>query len=148
MSRLTEKQKRFADVYVETGNATEAARRAGYRGKNLNRIASENLSKLVIREYIDRLIAEKDAKRIAKQDEILEFLTKVLRGEETEQIPLGLGMGEQRLAEKELDAKDRIKAAELLGKRFGMWIDKQQLEANVGVQIIDDIGDDVDDVTS
>ena len=50
---LTPKQKAFADYYIELGNATEAARRAGYKGKNLNRIASENLSKLDIKQYIE-----------------------------------------------------------------------------------------------
>jgi len=94
-----------------------------------------------VRQYVDELIAKKDAKRIAKQDEVLEFLTNVLRGEVKEQFPLGMGMGEQSLVKKELDGKDRIKAAELLGKRYALWTDKQQIEGNVGVQIIDDLGD-------
>ncbi|MFB6364259.1 terminase small subunit [Paenibacillus elgii] len=143
--KLTEKQKRFADYFIETGNASEAAKRAGYRGKNLNRIASENLTKPDIRKYIDVRIAEKDDARIAKQDEILEFLTSVLRGQVKEQFPLGMGMGEQSLEKKELDGKDRIKAAELLGKRYAMWTDRQQLDGAVGVQLIDDIGSEWDD---
>lgn len=145
MSKLTEKQKRFADLYVELGVGADAYIQAGYKVKS-NAAARVNASRLLtkanVKSYIDRLIAEKDEKRIAKQDEILEFLTKVLRGEETEQFPIGLGMGEQRLTEKELDGKDRIKAAELLGKRYAMWTDKHQVDGAVGVQIIDDIGDD------
>ena len=47
--KLTEKQKRFADYYIETGNATESARRAGYKGKNLNNVASENLAKVGVK---------------------------------------------------------------------------------------------------
>ena len=133
MDKLTEKQKRFADYFVETGNAAEAARLAGYKGNNLNRVGSENLTKLVIREYIDSRIAEKDGQRIAKQDEVLEFLSNVLRGKETETIPIGLGMGEQKLIKKELDGKDRIKAAELLGKRYGIWVDKQDITGQVVV---------------
>ncbi|MBY9078292.1 terminase small subunit [Paenibacillus sp. HN-1] len=142
--KLTEKQKRFADHFVETGNATEAAVLAGYSAKTAKETGYENLTKPHIREYIDARIAEKDSARIAKQDEILEFLTHILRGEVKEQFPLGLGMGEQQLVKKELDGKDRIKAAELLGKRYGMWVDRQQLDGTVGVQIIDDIGGDPD----
>lgn len=140
--KLTEKQKKFADYYIETGNATEAYRRAGYTGKGnvAEAAASRLLSNVKVREYIDNLIAQKDSERIASQDEILEFLTSVLRGQVKEQFPLGLGMGEQTLVKKELDGKDRIKAAELLGKRYAMWTDKQQVDSNVAVQIIDDIG--------
>ena len=145
--KLTEKQKRFADYYIETGNATESYRRAGYTGTGnvAEASASRLLSNVKVREYIDKLIAEKESDRIAKQDEVLEFLTSVLRGQVKEQFPLGLGMGEQQLVKKELDGKDRIKAAELLGKRYAMWTDKQQLEGNVAVQIIDDIGSDDDE---
>ncbi|MNC44933.1 hypothetical protein D3C75_938620 [compost metagenome] len=59
-----------------------------------------------------------------------------------EQFPLGLGMGEQQLVKKELDGKDRIKAAELLGKRYGMWVDKSQVDVQGAVQIIDDVPND------
>lgn len=150
MSKLTKKQQRFADLYVELGNATEAYLHAGYKVKS-NAAARANASRLLtnanVKSYIDRLIAEKNEQRIAKQDEILEFLTKVLRGEESEQYPIGLGMGEQRLVNKELDGRDRIKAAELLGKRYAMWTDKHQVDGAVGVQIIDDIGSDDDGET-
>lgn len=138
---LTEKQKRFIDYYVETGNATEAARRAGYKQAHVQ--GAQNLSKL--RSFIDEKISCKDSERIAKQDEILEFLTSVMRGQVKEEFPIGLGMGEQELVKKELDGKDRIKAAELLGKRYAMWTDKQQIDGAVGVQIIDDIGGEPDD---
>ncbi|MNB80563.1 Terminase small subunit [compost metagenome] len=145
--KLTEKQKRFADYFVELGDATEAYVRAEYKVKSRD-VAGVNASRLLgnakVREYIDARIAEKDSARIAKQDEILEFLTHILRGEVKEQFPLGLGMGEQQLVKKELDGKDRIKAAELLGKRYGMWVDRQQLDGTVGVQIIDDIGGEPD----
>ncbi len=97
-----------------------------------------------VREYIDSVVAIKDEERIAKQDEILEFLTSVLRGKVKEEYPLGMGMGEQSLVKKELDGKDRIKAAELLGKRYAMWTDKQQVDGSVGVVIVDDLGDEDD----
>ncbi|MBD2861613.1 terminase small subunit [Paenibacillus oceani] len=140
--KLTEKQKRFADFFIELGDGTEAYLRAGYSVKSRD-VAKVNASRLLtnanVKSYIDARIAEKDADRIAKQDEILEFLSSVLRGKVKEQFPLGLGMGEQQLVKKELDGKDRIKAAELLGKRYGMWIDKQQVDVQGAVQIVDDV---------
>ena len=85
-------------------------------------------------------------KRIAKAEEVLEYLTRVLRGEETEQVivteNVGDYMSEARTIDKELSAKDRIKAAELLGKRYALFTEKVDVEGNVGVTIIDDIGED------
>ncbi|EOU1139356.1 terminase small subunit [Clostridium perfringens] len=135
--KLTPKQKAFAEYYIETGNATEAARKAGYKGKNLNRIASENLSKLVIKNYIDEKMKELESKRIAKAEEVLEYLTRVLRGEETEQVVvtenIGDFMSEAKVIDKELSAKDKIKAAELLGKRYRLFVDKVEKDSNVNV---------------
>ncbi|MCY7581476.1 MULTISPECIES: terminase small subunit [Bacillus] len=142
--KLTEKQKRFADYYIELGNATEAARKAGYSSKTAKSIGQENLTKPDIKTYIKERLNEKDAERIASQDEILEFLTAVMRGEKTEQIPVGLGEGAQQLEDKDPYLKDRVKAAELLGKRHSMWTDKVDMVGNVGVRIVDDIGDDDD----
>jgi phage terminase small subunit len=123
--KLTPKQKAFADYYIETGNATEAAIKAGYSKKTARVIGQENLQKPAIRAYIEERMNEKDKKRIASQDEILEFLTKVVRGELTEQVPILIGEGVQELVEKDISMKDRIKAAELLGKRYFMWNNKE-----------------------
>lgn len=108
--KLTEKQKRFIDYYIETGNATEACKRAGYRGKNLDVMGSQNLVKL--REAIQEKMSKKDNARIASQDEVLEYLTKVMRGEELDQFGLDASL------------QDRTKCAELLGKRYGTFKDK------------------------
>ncbi|MED4083880.1 terminase small subunit [Halalkalibacterium halodurans] len=141
--KMTEKQKRFADYYIETANASEAARRAGYSEKTAHRIGQENMQKPVIRDYIEEKMAQKDKERIASQDEILQFLTSVMRGRVQETIPLGLGMGEQKLVKKELDGKDRLRAAELLGKRHAMWTDKQQVE-NITPVFVEDVPEDDD----
>ena len=145
--KLTPKQKAFAEYYIETGNATEAARKAGYKGKNLNRIASENLSKLDIKSYIDEKMKEVESKRIAKAEEVLEYLTRVLRGEETEQVVVventGDFMSEARLVDKELSAKDKIKAAALLGKRYRLFVDK--VEADVNQTVVFEGEDDLED---
>ncbi|KHF30152.1 Terminase small subunit [Anoxybacillus sp. BCO1] len=77
MRKLTEKQKRFADYYIELGNAEEAAKRAGYSARGNT---TKLLQNTTIREYIQQRLAEKDKERIASQDEILAFLTKVLSG--------------------------------------------------------------------
>ncbi|MMZ47235.1 Terminase small subunit [compost metagenome] len=139
--KLSENQKKFADYFIETGNATQSYQRAGYKatGKSAEVNASRLLGNAKVREYIDSMVAIKDEERIAKQDEILEFLTSVLRGKVKEQFPLGMGMGEQSLVKKELDGKDRIKAAELLGKRYGLWVDKLDVNAVVAPVFVDDI---------
>lgn len=139
-NELTVKQRKFADYYIECGNATEAALKAGYSKNSARFIAAENLAKPLIKEYIAQVMAIKDAEQIATQDEILAFLTSVMRGEVKDQVPLLNGDGYQKLVE--LDAtqvKDRTKAAELLGKRHAMWTEKQLLDGAVQVMIVDDI---------
>lgn len=143
--KLTEKQKRFADYYIETGNATEAAIRAGYSQKTARFIGAENLTKPNIKKYIDDRLREIEDKRIAKAEEVLKHLTAAMRGEIEEEVVVveGIGEGESRarVLKKQISAKERIKAAELLGKRYSLFTDKVDLEGNVGVTIIDDIDD-------
>lgn len=107
--KLTPKQKKFCEYYLKTGNATEACRKAGYTGNNLNRVATSNLSKVVIKQYLEKRMTEMDNKRIASADEVLEFLTKVMRGEEKDQFGL------------ETSIADRTKAGELLLKRYRVF---------------------------
>jgi phage terminase small subunit len=133
MPILTEKQKRFADYYIETGNATESARRAGYSLKTARVIGGENLLKPAIRAYIDEQLAQKDNERIASADEVLQLLTSIARGEIEETTLKGIGGGEQVLVKKELDGKDRLKAAELLGKRYGLFVEKLDIKGEVVV---------------
>jgi phage terminase small subunit len=133
MPILTEKQKRFADYYIETGNATESARRAGYSLKTARVIGGENLLKPAIRAYIDEQLAQKDNERIASADEVLQLLTSIARGEIEEDVLKGIGGGEQVLVKKELDGKDRLKAAELLGKRYGLFVEKLDIKGEVVV---------------
>jgi phage terminase small subunit len=137
--KLTEKQKRFADYYIETGNATQSAIKAGYSEKTAKVIGNENLTKPYIRSYIDERLAEKESKRIAQQDEVLSYLTGLMRGEKREQVLRGVGQGAQIIDEMDVSAKDRIKAAELLGKRYGLWVDKQELDVKGAVTFVDDI---------
>lgn len=143
--KMTAKQRRFCEEYLIDLNATQAAIRAGYSKKNAQNIASENLAKPIIRKYIDAKMAKKDSELIAKQNEVLRYLTSVLRGESvgTEIVVEGTGDGcsEARTMQKEPSEKDRLKAAELLGKRYGLFTDKVDINADAELTITVDYGD-------
>ena len=106
--KLTPKQKAFATYFLETGNGTEAARRAGYAAKSANRIATENLSKPVIKQYIEEKTKEIESHRIARAEEVMAFLTSAMRGEIKDQFGL------------DPQLSDRIDAAKQLQKRYGL----------------------------
>ena len=125
---MTEKQKRFCDFYIETGNATQAAIKAGYSEKAAKEIGYENLTKHHLKSYIDERLAEMKNKRTADAQEVLEYLTAVMRGEYKEETIIGLGEGEQTIVDIDVGAKDRLKAAELLGKRHALFTDKVDLQ--------------------
>ena len=148
MAKLTAKQQRFCDEYLIDLNATQAAIRAGYSKKTANRIGTENLSKLVIREYIENRMAEKEAALIANQDEVLKYLTSVLRGQSksTEIVIEGLGDGstKARKMEKEPSEKDKLQAAELLGKRYGLYTEKVEEKVDMELNVTIDYGDEED----
>lgn len=144
--KLTEKQKAFCDYYIESLNATESYKRA-YNCKKQSTAevnASRLLSNAKVKSYIDERLKEIESKRIAKAEEVLEYLTKVIRNEEEEEVVVTVNVGdfqtEVQKVKKEISAKDKIKAAELLGKRYSLFTEKVDLEANVGVTIVDDIG--------
>ena len=141
--KLNERQRRFADEYIISGNATQAAIKAGYSQKYANTNASKLLQNTTIKSYIDERLADLQSKKVASQQEVLEYLTSVMRGEETEQNVIGVGDLGQELTDIEVSAKDRIKAAELLGKRYRMWTDKQEVEVQGTVVFAneDDIAD-------
>ena len=163
--KLTEKQRRFVDYYVETGNASEAARRAGYSEKTAGWIGQENLQKPTIKAAIDARLKELEDKRIAKADEVMQFLTSTLRGEVKEERVVVEGTGEgrsdARIITVQVSARDRLEAAKSLLKRYPMQLDAkeqklrlQKLEAEMraaekvdddAVTIVDDLGDGDDE---
>lgn len=140
---MTERQKRFCDFYIQTGNGTEAAIKAGYSEKTARFIANENLTKPYIRHYIDEQLQKLEDERIADTQEVLKYLTSVMRGEHKEEVVVVEGYGEgcsgAKIVDKEVGAKDRLKAAELLGKRYGLFTDKVNVEGNTKVVIVDDL---------
>lgn len=159
--KLTEKQRRFVDYYVETGNASEAARRAGYAEKAAYRTGSENLRKPQVKAAINARLKELEDKRIAKADEVMKFLTSTLRGEVKEERVVvegtGDGRSDARIIKVQVSARDRLEAAKSLLKRYPMQLDAkeqklrlQKLEAEIkaaeqvdddAVTIVDDLGE-------
>lgn len=111
---LTPKQKAFADYYIECGNASEAARRAGYSPKTAEKIGSENLQKPEISAYIQERMAQQDASRVASADEVLRFYSSVMRGQEKDAFGLDPSLA------------DRLKAADSLMKRYAIGAEKQK----------------------
>nr|WP_302523472.1 terminase small subunit [Streptococcus lutetiensis] len=128
MTKLNERQRRFADEYIISGNAMESATKAGYSENYAKAQSHKLLENVGIKTYISERLAELQSKKVADQQEVLEYLTSVMRGEETEQTIIGVGELGQELTDIEVSAKDRIKAAELLGKRYRMWTDKVEAE--------------------
>ena len=140
--KLTAKQQRFCDEYLIDLNATQAAIRAGYSEKTARQIATENMAKPSIREYIDKRMAEKEAALIADQDEVLKYLTEVMRGKSSASVLARDELGADRVIAKPPDEKERLKAAELLGKRYGLYKDTVNEVIDMELNITVDYGDD------
>jgi phage terminase small subunit len=143
---LTLKQQRFADEYIISGNATQAAIKAGYSKRTANRMAAENMTKPVIKAYISERLAQFESAKIAKQDEVLRYLTGVMRAESTSETVVvestGDGCSEARMMNKHPEERDRLKAAELLGKRYGLFRDRVEADVDMDLNINIDYGPD------
>ena len=130
LAKLTLKQQKFADEYIISGNATESYKKV-YSNVHKDSTANVNASRILrnakVKSYIEERLAELNSQKIADQEEILQYLTSVMRGEYREETLIGMGQGFQETTYMDVGAKDRIKAAELLGKRYSMWTDKQEL---------------------
>lgn len=122
---LTEKERIFADEYIKTTNATQSAIKAGYAENSASVTGSKMLRKPKVRQYIDAVMNERSKNTIATADEVLEYLTRVMCGEEKDAFGLDVSVA------------DRTKAAELLGKRHMLFTDKVKLDAEIEVDISD-----------
>ena len=165
MAKLTAKQQRFIDEYLIDLNATQAAIRAGYSPQSAYSIGEENLKKPVIRDAIDKALAERSRRTGINQDRVLLELAKIafvnasdvinmdeatIRGDanredtatiasvKVKRIPTDDG----DIVEREVKVYDKIKALELLGKHLGMFTDKLNVNAEMAVKIVDDIDED------
>ena len=137
MSKLNDRQRAFADYYIESLNAFESAIKAGYSENYAKSRSYELLENVGIKAYIDERMKEIESNRIAKVEEVLAFLSASLRGEILEEVVSTEtidGMIRPVILKKQISIKDRLKAAELLGKRYRMWTDK--VEANIQQQIV------------
>lgn len=137
--KLSEKQKRFCEEYIIDGNATQSAIRAGYSVKTAKVIGSRQLTKVAVKAYIAELQEEIRNNNIADATEVMEHLTKVLRGESKSEVVMVVGDGEGcshiESIKKTPDEKERLKAAELLGKRFSLFTDKHEVKVALPVVI-------------
>lgn len=138
--KLNARQKAFCEYYVASGNATEAAKKAGYSERTARSIGQRLLTNVDIKNYIQELMDKIEEKRMASAEEVIKFLTASMRGEIEEEVIVvegqGDGISEARVEKKQLSAKDRIKAAELLGKRHMLWTDKTRIEGTIPVMIV------------
>ena len=135
---LNERQKRFCDEYLIDLDATKAAVRAGYSKKTAYAIGSENLRKPQLREYIDKRLEEKNNELIADQEEVLRLLTDIARGKATGTALVGIGQGAQNVEQVTPTLSERTRAAELLGKRYALFTDKQEVtQRNIDIVLGD-----------
>lgn len=122
--KLTDRQRRFADLYLELGNASEAAEQAGFKRS----YAQGAKRQPAVRAYMEDRLKEAQAKNIASADEVLEFLTDVMRGNYEGEKP-------------ERNSSPRMKAAELLGRRLGVFSEVNSMFKQELPVLVDDIQD-------
>lgn len=145
MAKMTAKQQRFCDEYLIDLNATQAAIRAGYTENYAHTNAAKLLQNTTIKDFIAARMAEKESELIADQDEVLKYLTSVMRGKTQSEVVvvegIGDGCSEARTMQKGPDEKERLKAAELLGKRYGLYTEKIEQAVDMELNITVDYGE-------
>ena len=136
---LNEKQQRFADEYLIDLNKTQAAIRAGYSEKTASAQASRMLKNVNVSAYINERMAKRQEETIATADEVMRYLTSVIRGQSRSHVLARNDLGAEYILEKPPDEKERLKAAELMGKRHQLFTDKVKVDGNMPVMIVDDL---------
>jgi len=135
VAKLTAKQQRFCDEYLIDLNATQAAIRAGYSKKTAAEQGARLLVNVKVQSCLKERMDEKEKALIADQDEVLKYLTSVLRGSSKASVLARDDVGADRVIEKPPDEKERLKAAELLGKRYGLYTDRVEQEIDMDFNI-------------
>ena len=145
---MTDNQRKFCDEYLIDCNATRAYKAAYPRIKidNVAKSAGNRLLTFVdIKEYIQTRLDEMASAKVATAEEIIQYLTSVMRGKSTSEIVVITGYGDgystAEKVKKNPDEKERLKAAELLGKRYGLFTDKVNVAGTTKVTIVDDLDD-------
>lgn len=143
---MTEKQRKFADEYLIDCNGTRAYK-AAYpnvkKDSTAAAAATRMLKNVKVAAYVEEKLAEISSQKTADAQEVMEYLTSVLRGESEAEVVVvegyGEGCSEAKRIKKNPDERERLKAAELLGKRFGLFTEKVNLEGTAKVVIVDDL---------
>lgn len=143
---MTDKQRKFADEYLIDCNATRAYKAAYPRIKKdsvAKAAASRLLTNVNLKSYIDEQLEKISSEKIADTKEVMEYLTSVMRGQSQSEIVVvegsGDGCSDARRMSKAPDEREKLKAAELLGKRYGLFTDKLNVEGTSKVVIVDDL---------
>ena len=136
---LNEKQQRFADEYLIDLNATQAAIRAGYNKKSAYSQGQRLLKHDEVKSYIEERMADQKENTIASAEEVMQYLTSVIRGQSRSHVLAKDELGAERIVEKPPDEKERLKAAELMGRRHQLFTDKVKVDGSMPVMIVDDL---------
>jgi len=139
LATLNARQKRFCDEYLISLNATDAAKKAGYKGNYVGQNADKLLKNTKIQSYLEERLAEKESALIADQDDILKLLTRIVMGEEQGTALVGVGQGAQEVEQVPPTNTEKIRAAEILGKYYKLFTDRQEIQLTGAVEFIDDI---------
>lgn len=140
--RLTVKQRNFINEYIKLGNATQAAIKAGYSKNTAAETGYENLNKPHIKIEIEKRLKKIEDAKIAKADEVLKFLTSVLRGEITEEEVVVERQGDYsnaRLITKQASIRDRLRSAEMLARRYALFTERLELTTPKSNEAIDSL---------
>lgn len=140
---MNARQKRFCDEYLIDCNATQAAIRAGYSAKTAKITGAKLLTNANLKAYIEEQLEKIHNEKTADAQEVLEYLTAVMRGQYTEQVLKLVGEGVQTITDIDVAAKERIKAAELIGKRYGLF--KDNLDVGGAIPVVISGGDLLED---
>lgn len=135
---MNAKQRKFADEYLIDCNATQAAIRAGYNEKTAYSQGQRMLKNVEVKTYIEEQLERLHNEKTADAQEVLEYLTAVMRGQHTEQTLQLVGDGVQTITDIDVSARERLKAAELIGKRYGMFIDKSNISVSLPLVLAGD----------
>ena len=143
---MTDKQKIFADEYLVDLNATRAYK-AAYPTVKKDNVATAAGARLLrnvkVSEYIEQVLEKRRTERVADAQEVMEHLTAAMRGELKEEVVVvegaGDGYSDAKIIEKQISERERLKAAELLGKRYSLFTDKLEMNGVEGVVIVNDI---------
>lgn len=143
--KLSKKEEKFVIEYVRTGNATQSAIKAGYSERSARQTACRMLTKDYILEAIDELVKQMNSEKIADAEEVMMLLTEIARGETVEQNAFIDKNGNPVIVETKVKEKERVKALELLGKRYKLYVDKVEANVDGEVKVVFEGEDDIED---